>query len=255
MANIADIIEGGLYVDKDGTKITRVFIITDVVAGADYDVPSAALSASGLTYGQSHPSLSSLIITNITCEPIPDSPSKWKIVANYELPSLDTQEPDETGDVILQVGATLTAAKTNKDKDGNQLVVDITTAGGEDLEQTGEVDIQVPQIVIQIERKEESSPITKAANYVGRVNDAIWNGWPARSVLITAIEGVTEDGGETYSVTYKLQVNQNTWDVDLVFIDEATDKPHVDIDIGSGNGVVTETVYPEANFVPLSIAY
>jgi hypothetical protein len=61
---------------------------------------------------------------------------------------------------------------------------------------------------ISIVRREPSNAILlNAANWVGSINVDTWNGLPPGLVVCTGINGVSDDGENTFIVTYEFQVN------------------------------------------------
>jgi hypothetical protein len=252
MALLADIIEGGMTLGLDGYKVDRVFIVTEATGSADQRMANAlATVVAAHPFTTAHPAIASIYPSNYSIEPKDKEHTIFQITVTYDTPTFENQPADDTQTPIVQLGSSVVSSQTQLDKDGNQLVVSITTAGGDSLTQTGEVEIQEPQTIIQFERKEQADPLSKSLAYTGSVNNATFKGWAARTWLCLGIEGISDDGGSTYKVTYRFQYRAATWDAKIAFIDPATDKIHADVT--TSNGILTETIYPETNFSALNL--
>lgn len=119
--------------------------------------------------------------------------------------------------------------------------------------QGGEVDVQIPQLVLQTDRIEKFSPKAKAKEFVGTVNSNIIGTDLPRTWLCTSIQGRTDNDGESYNVTYEFQFNPETWDAIVVFIDKETGNPPPGLVEGEGIQVVQ--VYRAKDFNRLKIDF
>jgi len=191
----------------------------------------------------------------ITCQPENEQNTIFTVTVNYGVPDFSQKPPSEdANDSTIQVGSSVSSSKTQKDKDGNQIVVALS--GQPD--QVGDVDIQIPETVLVFERKESSSPFAKSKTNVGFVNSAsLGSGaYAARTLLCLGIDGTSTDDGETWQVTYRFQYRPDTWDALIVYIDPETDRPHDDINLASaGAGWVSKRIYPEVDFSTLSLPF
>jgi hypothetical protein len=102
-------------------------------------------------------------------------------------------------------------------------------------------------------RREGFSPAFKSRNFVGRTNSGTWGGDPPGSWLCTRIEGVSDDGGQTFNVTYEFQYNIDTWLATVVFIDPDTGRPPENLI--EGEGLKQVQVYPRVDFNLLNLGY
>jgi hypothetical protein len=180
--------------------------------------------------------------------------SIFLVTVGYARPDFQQKEAGETeADCTIQVGSSVSSQKTAQDKDGNRIVVSLT--GFED--QTGEVDIQIPETVIVFERKESSNPLSKSIANSGKVNSLSLGGgdYAIRSLLCLGIEGITQDDGETWQVTYRFQYKPATWRTTVLYIDPETDRPADTINIPGNDGVEYVDVYPEIDFSGLNLPW
>ena len=117
--------------------------------------------------------------------------------------------------------------------------------------QPAEVDGFIATPVYTATRTESESPFALSKLFVGRVNASTFLGEPAETWLCTAIEGVSEDGGVTWTVTYEFEYRSDTWRAEVVFIDEKTNRPVSGLTVGVE--LKTYQVYPLANFGTLNL--
>lgn len=242
----------------DGYTATRGFIAQTTAGETIVDI----LAHDGIPqYAEIHPdfdgiSLVPIYALNRTCSPVNEDNTVYKVIIDYRRPSAATAEPSELeADAIIRLGSSVTGSKTEVDKDDTQITVTLTTATP--TTQTGSVDIQVPETVIEFTRREPASPRSKARTYVGKVNSAsLGDGdYAIGTLLCLGIEGETTDGGESYNVTYRFQYRPKTWVATVVYIDPETDRPHDDVDIAGLDGVTYADIYDEANFASLNLPW
>jgi len=193
-----------------------------------------------------------LFATDITCAPAEADHSVFIVTVNYSFESAgDELQSDDPDACTIQVGSSLTSSKTSFDKDDVKLTVTLT--GQPD--QVGEVDIQVPETVVMFERKEATSPLSKANTYSGKVNTSSLGSYGQRTLLCLGIDGTSNDGGRSWIVTYRFQYRPDTWDATIVYIDPETDRPHPDINLGTLDGVIVEQIYQTADFDSLDLPW
>lgn len=252
-----DIINGSsLSQTSDGYTATRVFIATTTAQEtkvqilAHADIPQ---------YFEIHPDFDGIELVPIyalsrNCVPEQDDNAVYRVTIEYRRPDYTQQEPsEEEADAIITVGSSVTSSKTEVDNAGAQIIV--TLAGQPD--QTGSVDIQIPETVLAFQRREPSNPLTKALTYVGKVNSAsLGSGtFAIGTLLCLGIEGETTDGGESYNVSYRFQYRPGTWVATVVYIDPETDRTHADVVIATDTGVEYPEIYDEANFSSLDLPW
>lgn len=175
-----------------------------------------------------NPGFNPIYLASVVLEP--KGHNKVYATLVYQRPNFQQQPIDDTGDGVIEVGATAVTLRSEKDTTGTQITVQHDFSLSEKPElglqvQGGTVDVQVPQSVFRQQRHESAAPLAKSLQYVGRVNDAaIWTG-AARTWLCTGITGRSENGGDSYLVTYEFQYNPETWDQTVIFIDSDTGRP------------------------------
>lgn len=83
--------------------------------------------------------------------------------------------------------------------------------------------------------------------YVGKTNETDWDVTPGdapRTWICMGIEGISNDNGLTYIVTYTFQYRADKWDVMVIYLDPNTSRPPSDLvtDTGKCKYAVQSTV-------------
>jgi hypothetical protein len=253
----SDIIESTtVQRDANGYAIVRVFVL-DGVQGNPTDIAFQALNTPPVPlHGEPHPTISGHVCDSALAEAL--SPSQVRVTCTYKL--LSTQViPDERQPAQISIGASVQTKQTSYDVNGKVITLKHTftdTVNGVETtsvkEQTGEVEIQVPQMVVRYSRRETQAPLDKALLFIDTVNSSTFLGDPPGYWLCTRLEGTSSDGGKTWQVEYEFQRDsRNQWKSTVVYIDPDTNQPVVPD--GNGEDVKTIDVYPPADFNQLSL--
>lgn len=240
----------------DGYLVTEVWRVSSL-SGSERGVQYNALAAGGLPqYGDAHSHVPSVYVSALSCQNV--APDVVHITITYA-PRTGTsgEEPSETSAGVLEVGTALVQTTTEVDKDGEQITLTHTFTEGEKAgitdTQGGSVEVQVPQGIVRLTRREPFSPLSKSLDYAGTVNQFSWNGYAPRTWLCLPIVGRTSDGGASYEVTYEFTYRSISWDARVAYIDPDTgQRPPA---LADGEGLKTLRVYPERDFSPLSVSF
>jgi len=257
-----DIIEGqAAAITSNGPTATRVF---RAQTDASETMMEILADASIPQYFDSYPDTGGtgqfidIFALEISVEPTDRQNNIYNVTVQYARPDAIEKEAGETADdSLIQVGSSVTSEETQVDKDGNQLVIQLTN----EPDQNGSVDIQVPETVLLFERKEGSSPLSKSIANTGKVNSAsLGSGtYAAKTLLCLGIEGVSSDNGDTWQVTYRFQYKPGTWNAEAVYEDPETGRIHEDVDLSSAanstNGWIDKEIYSEADFSNLNLPF
>jgi hypothetical protein len=274
----SDIIEGsGLEHTADGFKVTRIFILDGCTGGPDAVLYQAISSPFVPPRGQFHPTIPGLALSTRRCAPIQNSPSQCMVTLVYEQINwrliADESKPGE-----CTIGGTVQSISTNVDYFGNPIVVfynsvDPTTNATTVKYQSGTINVNMPQLICRMSRKEPQNPLQKAKQFLNKFNSAPFLGDDPQMWLCTRIEGTTQDGGETFLVNYEFQLNPGGWlatavyqdptnggqvpaDADINIIVNPINIPTMSIQPSpytSGNGVAQFIVYGGADFNALNL--
>jgi len=251
-----DLIEGNsLTRDANGYTIRRVFLVEEL-SGAPSQITFLAANTPPVpVYGEAHPTVSGLVCSSVEVEAV--SQSQARVVATYGLLSTSVV-PDEKQPAQISVGSSVQSVSTNKDVNGEVLLVEhifeSETDGETSLDyqaQTGEVELQVPQTVVRFSRRENRHPLYKSIAYTNKLNANGFLGDPPGYWMCTRIEGHSDDGGLTYQVEYEFQRNENGWKAEVVFIDPETNAPPPDVK--QGFGLKTFEMYKRADFSQIGL--
>lgn len=252
-----DVVEGGsLSETQDGYEVVRIAWVEDLTGRAEERLYNAVRAAGVPRYGDPHPSIQNLRVVQRSAA-FEGGKDRVIVTLTYRVPQANESPPsDPAGNTqagIVRVGSTVQGGTTQKDVDGDPIVVKHKLQGSTAFTTQGaDVELSIPQHVLSETRKERSTPANTSRAFTGKVNQfAIWGG-AARTWLCTRIDGTTNDGGLTYEVTYEFQFNDQTWDATVVFRDPETGRP-VDAPVAR-EGIKTVQVYQVANFAALGLS-
>lgn len=265
-----DIDEGpSVTIDQDGphaTRVARVFGLRGT--------PSARLwyatQAPGVPrYGDHHPWIEFLPVSRVHAVLASEGTTDIATVTiDYGFspggigsPTYFDNEPSETALPQVEVLTTVQPATTQFELgiagDKRQIVVSkmVNVEDEAETEQAGSVEFQLPMETVRYMRREVQNPQGKARLYVGTINSTgVFNDGP-HYWMCTRLDGMSDDGGATFNVTYEFQRNPDTWDPTVIFTDPETGKPAVltQNEINLGNAVKQVTIYRQTNFWLLNL--
>lgn len=257
----ANIIKGEtLSEDADGFRSVVVYQVTGLSGNANARLYNALLADGVPQFGEPHPVIGGIRVSDRQAKPVSGSSTTGvEITITYEALKPESQPPDDTQPAQVSVGSSLESTVTQLDISGNQILVSHTFVEDDEdgnvqtrtRTQGGEVEYQVPSMVLRFTRRESAAPDGKANAYVGKVNSDIFGGQPAHGWLCTRIEGTSDDGGQTYTVTYEFQRNKESWLATVVYIDPETGRPPPGL--VAGQGIKQVQVYEAVPFSGLNL--
>jgi hypothetical protein len=290
MATVVKDIVDGTSVGEGGRgrTATRVFHVTGVTGSPTTKAVVALRHREVAQLGEVHPEYPELYCTDRSVN-FMDSENA-RVTAQYAIPSFERGDlpPGSTGDVAvppddetggavdlgtISVSAAGSTFETDLDIFGKQMVCahDIQVRGGlsttdefgkrivplvtKRVEQVQRAQISRPSVVLRVSRMEKGSPDGKARLYVGTVNSKPIGFDPARSWLCTRIDGTSNDGGETYKVSYEFQYNRDLWIFIGIWIDPQTEKPVESKNFNTDEEFKVFQVYEAVDFAPLGIKF
>ena len=252
MATERDVVENAsLTLTAAGMELARVFIVSNLAGSAPIKMANALNAASIPRLNDSHPGIPDILVTQIEVETL--GAKTMRVIATYSLPNAEELEADESQPPQIQVTTSVRTDERTKDIHGNEIFVvhvfqDDDGAGNitpRTETRVVPVTVQVPQPVLRLSRREPESPFPKSQEFVGSVNSISWKGQQPRTWLCVHIDGVTDDGGLSYQVSYEFQYNSNTWDATVYFTD-SDGRPVADL--VEGLGIRAFEVYPLKDF-------
>ena len=257
-----DLIDGASFSESsNGLAATRTFLVTGLSGSPSFKTAEALFATGIPRFGDAHPNAPGVVVVSRTARPASrDSNASAIVQITYGQPTAEQGVPDAGGSSVqFSLGSSVQSVTTQKDASGNQILLshtftDTDESGNvtERIEtQGGEVDIQVPQTVFRVTRRESQSPGANSLFYTGKINSVPFLGGEPKTWLCTRIEGDSDDGGETFVVAYEFQYNRETWDATVVFIDPDTGRPPKDL--VDGEGIKTVRVYQLVDFNALNL--
>jgi len=256
-----DIIEGAnTRLSKDGWEWTRVALVSGLTGTGPEKQAAAVNAVIDIVgpIGAAHPTVAAVITEFVSSV---DSSDDVRVSIIYRPPSV-IPDPDQPA-AVIEVGSSLSQVESNRDVNNNLISVSYKYPNdyklderkqGQTITQGKMLTRPAPESSFVFRRVETGSPGGKSRAYVGKVNAAGWAADPSaaeKTWLCTAITGVSNDGGETYDVTYQFQYREDTWEEDAVFINPDDGMPPADLVAGTGTKKVSMT--GTANFNNLNL--
>ena len=219
---------------QNGAKVMRKFIISEIEGN-----PSAiifnGINAGGVPRpGDPHPDIPFQTVESIQSDVLGSNEIALSI--NY---SNIAQAVDEEAQVFISISGSVQSVLTNEffTPVGKQLMqLDYRYPLNRDPEGTNTVkkiiataNKQQAIIVVTLKRLESENPLTKAVRFVDRINTRRFLGTGPRTWLCSSITGDSNDGNETYQVSYVFEFRPQTWDVDLFFTNKETGEIPIDV--------------------------
>lgn len=242
-------------------RIATVHNITGVSASAVMLEAVAVLEDDGVIIGVAHPSLATAFLSDF--EPGVRSADAFTVRLIYkEFPF---------GQEIVRVGATTSQVVTNRGFLVNQTtevpaetLSDMTAKytypadyegvnsekyKSKEFETGVEASKFTPEKTIVVTRQEVitgGALSDLASDFVGKVNTEGWDlapGDAAGTWLCTGIEGISNDNGLTYIITYSFQFREDKWEATVIYIDPNTGRPPPDVAFGTGTTISSKNKY------------
>ncbi len=265
--------DSGASNSGDGFEITEAYMI-EGMGGNPQDKTYIALTAPDVPQlGDPHQGSATAVLSCVSQSVSFKGPTQAKVVCTFRIPRVDAGEPpagdtgaiDEIVDLgTISVGATAASRESFEDIKGTRMVVSHNVekddgAGGtttELVEQVRSASVTEPQTVLRVTRLEIGSPDVKAREFVGTVNNKPIGRLDSVGVwLCTRIDGTSNDGGKTYSVTYEFQRNRLPWGFLAQFIDADTGLPILKADLNTGKEDQFYETYVKTDFSKLGIKF
>ncbi len=254
---LPDQVEGSsLRVGAGGIEVDRMFLVQGIT-GPAHAKAYRATSAPGIpAYGDPHPSVPYAFVNAIV--PTSKGGGTFYVRVGYASKS-SSNDPKKTQ---ITVGTTC-QQETIVPLGTNGKPLTVSGPDPDDATKTkvvgGTVSVFLPHSSLTFIRTEPASPGEKSRLYSGKVNSGRWNcdanGKPGQW-LCMGIIGVSDDGGETYVVTYDF-VFKNTqpttdWRGFIVYMDRDFGCPHKDASLANG-GMKYVNSYLGINFNQLKL--
>lgn len=256
-----DIIDGASGIkDSSGWKnLTRVIIVENVTGDDILAKGDAAIATAGISYGDIHPSDdsgSSCRLREIQVDPARDDDNGIiKLTCKY------SRHSEEFEENLEEMGASVVQVEASRDNTGSTMTIGPYTypvgyqRSPHDAPLESEVTVpkvthtaskMAPQDTWSKTKKESYSTLkSQVDTYVGKVNSTTWRGYAEKEWLCTAIRGRSSDGGYSYEVAYEFLRRRDTWDEEVVFVQDNGKTPNP---LVPGESYEVYELYSEADF-------
>lgn len=221
---------------SDGTKVTRVYMVSEI-EGNRSDIIFNATGAVPQP-GDVHPTIPRIRVESVTANPVDSNTVEVTVV--YATLKIGDSQVNEDAETQITIGGSVQSVLTNQFFEGRNkklMVLKYTFPPDEDPEGTATEKEIVPTanreqaiITATLSRLEDEDPLNKAIEFVEHTNSRTFLGTRPRTWLCTSINGVSNDSGETFQVTYVFEFREETWDAVLAFTDKETGAIPSDVD-------------------------
>ncbi len=245
--------------DSSGWTAGRAFVVElSGNATPEQKLYTAAKTAGVPQYGDPHPVLPDVLVTDVAARPIVNTTrNQVKVTVTYAVPDPDETseaEEDQASAGTVSLTTSLASEQTWNDVNGDFLISRWHGSLGVVVQQINQASVERPQLEVSFRQVETSIPKVKIENYLGKVNASAWSGFPSKTWLCTKID-VSQDKAGIYNVDYGFQYKPDTWRLTVVINltqDQINDIPP---DAETGNGFSVYDVYEVADFNQLGLSF
>jgi len=247
-----DVIEGSaIFVSDEGVEIRRIAVISEMTGDAASRMVDAVADPRLPEIGSTHPAYGTATLREKSGRPLSHTAVEVTMLYRQE----NEEQSYDPYQSTIEVGTALSQESSTDDYQGNLVTV---IYNGKETPAT--FSKLIPQTTVVARRQETMSPLFKSREYVGKVNSGGWTcvaNTSARSWMCTRITGNSNDGGETFEVTYEFAYRPPTpegdpgWDKTVYYIDPTTGG--MPEDAVPGVGVKTVQIYEAIDFNGLGL--
>ncbi len=260
------------WVDKDGPHAIQVAAVKGLTGTLASRLRLATLAPGIPRYGQFHPVVAFLPVTLVEAAYASEGTSDIAIVTiTYGFATGGTQyftnEPGDTTETLpqLEVLSTVQPATTQFEIDPatglkkritvSYIVEDIVPGVSTPVTQGGSVEYPLSMETVRYMRREPHNPQAKSRQFKRHINSTGVFGDAPHYWMCTRLDGVSDDGGATFNVTYEFQRNPDTWDPYIAPTDPKTGNPRAPTaaDLTLPDSARTIRILPEADFWDLNL--
>lgn len=269
--------DGTVTLEETATGyFARATYLVHGLVGDGLSAYTSAIFAKGLP-GQGHEfgGIPQLFVSNRRVVSIESFTSTAKVEISWGFPAVNpggfNNPPDDFAVPQLETFTSLVTVATNKHQAGptgvRGLAILVNWPTPLSNQQEGDVaptqgaSVQYMQPVsgLRFTRRERTRPDARARLFVGKLNSEPVSGDPAGMWMCTRLDGVTDDGGESYGVTYEFQraPSDDGWFGFAFYTDPATGQlPEFRFVVGPPaptDGITTVFLYDSEDFHALQL--
>jgi hypothetical protein len=248
MATTLDIEEStSISQNKDGIRIERVAIVTGVTGSASAKLNTALNDAQMPDFGDVHPDVSGIYLNDISGQVIDNETIKF-VLSYYNDPSTS-----DGGETTSRASGSTVIEEINSDINGDRFSAAYSN-GVASINEAFSAEVERPRVTFDFTFTTSAFPKTTIDTYLGKINSVIWNSYPVKTILCTAVN--TEQQDDNYKVRISFSYNPDTW----VFIGKTAWAPPIfastpaDSGLNLSTGLKTFEVYAQVDFSPLSLS-
>jgi len=254
---IKELVEQHSYQDVlAGFEIVRVFHVSGLVDVPERQLIEAALDPGVPQLGNVYPGTTGILL--VRRDVVPDGPNAARVVMTYSAEkNVSTfnqpAPPVNDGQDVKQISASLREVNTTRDRANQAMLLPApaTYGGGTAAalpDYLSEARVLTPIGAVVFERVETSPAVIRARDLVGKVNNATIGIYGANTLLFSALDAVSNDGGYQWNCTYEFRFDPLGW--------EHSDSWHApDGKVPTDATVESWDVLPEASFTSLGLDF
>lgn len=248
----SDYVDGHSYEDVlAGFEITRTFRVVDLVDAPERQLIEAVTSPGIPLLNEVYPGTVGILAVRRNVRP--DGPNAARVAVTYSAntnrSTFNQPVPvSNDGQDVKQISAGTREFLTPLDSTGSPMI--LTAPPMEDgwPAYLSEARIFIPAGEIVFERIETSPAVSRARQFVGRLNNALIGGYAERTLLFVDLTAQSDDGGRIWNCTYTFRYDAGGW--------KHKDHYHgPDGKIPEDAVEVTWDVLPTANFSSLDLDF
>lgn len=209
MTAILDIIENtSIIQNKNGYTVTRIAIVESVSGNASTRIYNAINDAQLPNLGDAHPDISTITLNDISGEVI-DNETVKVTMSYYNDPESATTQATAAVRATGSTALDETQTDVNGDRLYFKIAADVFGPGIAYESITYTAEVERPRLSIEFNYTGTAYPHSDIQAYLGRVNDNVWNGYPAKSMLCSAIN--VNERGDNFDISYTFVNNEKGW--------------------------------------------
>ena len=244
-----DLVLGARFtLNHTGATLLRLFEVTGLFPGRD-TLAQAAAATDGATgsriplYGDPHPTVPGLFVTEIDAEPIKNSRTGAHVKVKYAAP-----EASSVPNVVrISIGGSNRSKLISRNPaDGSPLMVKYTDPAGNVLQEFLQVPVLGANTLLTFTRQENASPLRLSRRLRRTVNASPWQGGDAKTWLCRAIDATSLGNLTRYEVKYIFEYDPDGWQRLEYYVDPYTGKIPDDAQTSTNNDKGIATILPYA---------
>lgn len=235
----------------DGYNL-EVMHLVEIKTGTDESKLYSAITTAGIPqFGDPHPIIPDVIVTDIKASPDGSSPNIYMITVTYSIP--DPEDSPNLEDEELGIGTVSLSTSLANEQEWFDINGEFLRVEYQQSTLFKAANIQRPQLGVTFNRIESSLPKDAITNFLGKVNSVPWSGFPAKTWLCTGIDAKEEKG--KFDVDYTFTHNDKTWHLELIVGLTAEEVASVPPNVETGDGYSRFEVYNSADFNALGLSF